>query len=208
MLVTNGVYAAGGKVMAGNLTNRVAIDRAMTVMSVNGYVVTAIQGVWDATTTNGPGAIRCAYLADGAALYGFTLQNGATRATGDSSSGGPLESGGGVLCNSANGIVGNCVLSNNSAIYGGGISYGTLNNSLVTYNQAIYGAGAYSAALNNCTVRNNYGSASFLNRGAGTYGGTTKNSIVVGNYSGAASCVAVFVGAGVCDIVVIDVDAH
>jgi hypothetical protein len=110
------------------------------------------------------------------------LQNGATRATGDSFSGGPLESGGGVWCVSTNGIVSNCVLSNNSAIYGGGISSGTLNNCLVTCNLAVYGGGAYSATLNNCTVVNNYTTTSSPNRGAGTYYGITRNSIVVGNF--------------------------
>jgi hypothetical protein len=187
VLVTNGVYTTGGKVMAGDLTNRVALDRALTVMSVNGYAATVIQGAWDPATTNGPGAVRCAYLADGAVLNGFTLQNGATRApVGTTFVGGPLESGGGVWCVSANGVVSNCVLSNNCARYGGGISYGTLNNCLVTFNLAMfgggaYGGGAYFATLNNCTVVNNYSTA-FLRNGAGTYDGITRNSIVVGNY--------------------------
>jgi hypothetical protein len=182
VLVTNGVYATGGKVMAGDLTNRVALDKPVTVLSVNGYAATVIQGTWDTTATNGPGAVRCAYLAGGAILNGFTLQNGATRATGDSFSGGPLESGGGVWCVSTNGVVSNCLLTNNSAIYGGGISYGTLNNCLVTFNLAVYGGGAYSATLNNCTVVNNYTTTSSSYCGAGTYNGITGNSVVVGNF--------------------------
>src|SRR5262245_30120005 len=64
--VTNGAYATGGKVMAGDLTNRVALDKALTVRSVNGVVATTIQGQWDPTSTNGPGAIRCAWLTNGA----------------------------------------------------------------------------------------------------------------------------------------------
>jgi len=184
VLVTNGVYATGGKMKAGDLTNRVALDKPVTVTSVNGYTATVIQGAWDPVSTNGPGAVRCAWLTNGAVLNGFTLQNGATRATGDGYSGGPLESGSGVWCVSTNGVVSNCLLTNNSAIYGGGIAYGTLNNSLVIYNLATYGGGAYHATLNNCTVKNNYTTTSFSDNGAGTYDGITRNSIVIGNYDG------------------------
>ena len=77
--MTNGVYNTGGKVMSGDLTNRVALDKALTVISVNGYSTTAIEGQWDSVSTNGPGAVRCAWLASGALLNGFTLRNGATR---------------------------------------------------------------------------------------------------------------------------------
>ena len=181
VLVTNGVYSTGGKIEAGDLTNRVALDKPVTVTSVNGYAATVIQGAWDSISTNGPGAVRCAYLANGALLSGFTLQNGATRATGDSYSGGPLESGGGIWCVSTNGVVSNCLLTNNTAIYGGGIAYGTLNNSLVVFNLAVYGGGAYYATLNNCTVMNNY-TTTLFEYGAGTYDCIVRNSIVLNNF--------------------------
>jgi len=182
VLVTNGIYSNGGMAMSGSLTNRVALNTAITVMSANGYRFTTIQGAWDPIATNGPGAVRCAWLADGAVLTGFTLQNGATFASGDAFSGGPLESGAAVWCNSTNGVVANCVLSNNMAIYGGGMANGTLNNSLVTANSATYGGGAYAATLNNCTVEYNLNPTTYPNRGAGTYNGFTRNSIVANNY--------------------------
>ena len=178
VLVTNGVYATGGQVMSGDLTNRVALTLPVTVTSVNGYAATVIQGSWDTTATTGPGAVRCAWVGDGAVLSGFTLQNGATRATGDGGSlGGPLQSGGGVWCYSTNGVVANCLLTNNAAFFGGGMAYGSLNNSLVVGNVAQNGGGAFYSTLNNCSVENNAVSLS----GGGTYMAIVRNSIVVGN---------------------------
>jgi hypothetical protein len=180
VLVTNGIYDTGGEVMAGGLTNRVALDKAILVASLNGHGSTVIQGAWDPISTNGPAAVRCAWLTNGAVLSGFTLQNGATANTGDDTA---LQSGGGVWCASSNSLVANCVLSNNFASYGGGgIISGTLNNSLVVQNVAYYGGGAYNAALNNCTVQENY--AVLNNQGGGTYAGLVQNSIVRGNFDG------------------------
>jgi hypothetical protein len=168
ILVTNGLYATGGAVVNAPLTNRVALVLPVMVLSVNGYAATIIQGAWDPASTNGPDSVRCAYLVDGSALNGFTLRNGSTQ---------PLFSdppwlayGGGVYCTSTNGIVSNCVLTNNSAVSGGGIASGTMFNSLVVDNYS----GAFFGVLNNCTVVNNYG--------PGTYNCVLRNCIVAGNY--------------------------
>ena len=182
VVVTNGLYATGGKAMSGSLTNRVALTKPLAVASVNGPWATIIQGAWDPATTNGPLAVRCAWLTNGAVLRGFTLQNGATQPS-DGYTGSPLASGGGVWCASTNSVVSNCVLTNNAAVFGGGICYGTLNNSLVVRNLTTYqGGAAYYASLNNCTVVLNYTTSPYNFCGAGTYEGVTRNSIVRCNF--------------------------
>ena len=54
ILVAGGIYGRGGKVMAGGLTNRVALNKALTLMSVSRPSATVIQGAWDSSSTNGP----------------------------------------------------------------------------------------------------------------------------------------------------------
>jgi hypothetical protein len=182
VVVTNGVYSFGGKALSG-VTNRVALTKAVIVTSANGYATTVIQGAWDPVFTNGPAAVRCAYLTNGAVLNGFTLENGATPNGGFG--GNVSDSGGGAFCVSTNAVISNCVLTNNTSIFGGGICNGTLNNSLVIGNWANYGAGAYSATLNNCTVVENIIPTSIsYNNGSGTYNCVVRNSIVLYNLAG------------------------
>ena len=61
------------------MTNRVGINKAITVRSVNGPEVTIIQG----QGPNGTTAIRCAWVGGNSILSGFTLTNGATKTSGD-----------------------------------------------------------------------------------------------------------------------------
>lgn len=144
ILVTNGVYAVGGKSMDSVLTNRVSLDKAITVQSVSGPFVTTIQG---AGAINGPAAVRCAWLTNNAALIGFTLRWGATLTSGNTS-------GGGVWCASSNAMVANCVIVSNTAYgYGGGAYQGTLENCLIASN--VRAGGACNAVLLNCTVISN-----------------------------------------------------
>src|SRR5882724_3008916 len=127
ILVANGVYQTGGRVFSGGaLTNRVMVDKPLSIQSVNGPAVTAIWGYQVPSTTNAPSAVRCVYLAGGAALIGFTLANGATLISGDLARDG---SGAGVNCASASALVSNCVITGNAGWSGGGGCGGTFNRS-------------------------------------------------------------------------------
>lgn len=157
VLVTNGLYSTGGKIGAGDLTNRVVIDKALTVQSVNGPGVTTIQGQWDATNRIGPGAIRGVWLSDGAVLSGFTVRSGATRNSGDNLA---LMSGGGIWCASTNATVTNCVITGNAAsYYGGGVYLGSMWNCIISTNfgagGTAWGGGVYGGILNRCSLMGN-----------------------------------------------------
>jgi len=187
--VSNGVYATGGQVAVGTWSNRVTIDRAITVRSVNGPETTSIAGA----------GMRCAYVTNGATLAGFTLTNGTTAVASELNATNIDYDGGGALCEAA-AVVTNCVLTGNWAseegggavggcLYdcrltgnstwngGGGSSGGTLNRCVLTDNHAdMVGGGAYGGTLNNCLLTGN--SASY---GAGAGSSTLNNCTVAGN---------------------------
>jgi hypothetical protein len=206
VLVTNGVYASGGRLFSGDTTtNRLVVTNAIVVQSVNGPAVTVIQGYQMPVSTNGVSAIRCVCLNNGATLVGFSLRGGATQSAGY---------GGGVRCFSTNvttrgcvftgnsaasggamvaGVANNCIFSNNFAIgasgygYGGAGYAGIFNNCLFVGNAATYGGAvaspqAGSAILNNCTV---YGNS------ATNGGGLYSLSTVAVNYLFATNCIVV-----------------
>ncbi|HEU5125470.1 MAG TPA: PKD domain-containing protein [Verrucomicrobiae bacterium] len=178
VLVTNGVYAHGGKIIAGDLMNRVVLDKPLTVASVNGYQETIIRGAWDPNTTNGTLAVRGACLMRNSTLIGFTVEGGATRADGDIFTG---QYGGGIWCepNFAEYVI-NCNIRSNSAAYGGGGIYcGYVSNSVILANSAQYGGGSYGSLLANSLIQSN--SASVYGGGAQPF--RMVNCTVVGNYA-------------------------
>jgi len=66
------VYESGAVVVAGSLSNRVALTNPVVVRSVNGPEGTIIRGAGPL----GDEAVRCAYVGMDAILSGFTLTNG------------------------------------------------------------------------------------------------------------------------------------
>ena len=166
VLVSNGVYQTGGVVIYNAMTNRVAINKALTVMSINGPAVTIIQG----NPIIGVSAVRCVYLKNHATLAGFTLTQGATTLGSTSQE----QSGGGIFCETVGAIITNCIITGNAAVGGGGgIVCGTLNNCVLCSNTVnnigFYGSGggANFSMLNNCLLYANI---------AGWSGGAAENS--------------------------------
>ena len=153
VVVTNGVYATGGRAVYGILPNRVAVTKPVMVRSVNGPESTTIQGYQVLGRTNGNGAIRCIYLTNGAVLSGFTLTKGATRTGGYWQEDG----GGGVWGESPNSLVTNCTIIGNAAHSGGGASRAALRNCALMDNRAdSEGGGCYQGIMNNCTLQGNW----------------------------------------------------
>lgn len=191
ILVTNGVYSAGGRVVHGAVTNRVALIRPVTVQSVNGPANTIILG-------GGSGLVRCAYLTNDAVLAGFTLTNGVVANGGDMAQ---ENAGGGVWGEGTNAVVSDCIIIGNSANYlgggayfctltncnllnnfaaynGGGVHGGVLYDSSLANNYAGWGGGADGSTLIGCVLTNNSGSS-----GGGASYSTLSNCLIIANHS-------------------------
>ena len=194
VLVSNGVYNTDGRLTPGaisGLWSRVVIDRAVTVESVNGPSQTFVVGA-SHFGTNGPNAVRCAYLSGGGVISGFTLTNGHTRVDTDSSS--PKDDHGGGVLVYWDGTMSNCVILGNSAHRGGGgalLGGGVLAHCTVAGNSADEDGGGIvlawgdmdGAVLRNCRIAGN--SAGRGGGGAIIYDvGTLENCTLVSNSAG------------------------
>ena len=169
VFVSNGVYSAGGRVRHGGLTNRVVVDKPVRVVAVQGHAGTVIAG----SGPIGDAAVRGVYLGTNAALVGFTVRDGATRALGDATF---EQSGGGIWCE-AGAAISNCIVASNSAnAFGGGVYGGQLANSFVNANAAAQGGGVARGAIAFSTVTGNS-----AGNGGGAYEGTGRCSIVYFN---------------------------
>lgn len=168
VLVSNGVYAVGGRAVDGGLTNRVAVTTPIEVRSVDGPEHTVILGAGPLGDT----AVRCAYVGDHALITGFALSNGHTRATGDVA----VAAGGGALCEPAGKLSG-CVVTRNEARFGGGVANGLVERTMITENRAaLHGGGTSDSVLLNCVLVGNRAES-----GGGASSATLFNCTVVSN---------------------------
>jgi hypothetical protein len=173
VLVADGTYGGPTTIVYGVQQNRVAVNKPITVQSVNGPGSTTIIGRQNSSPYWCTCNARGAYVGNGATLAGFTVTSGATGGYDSTHE----KSGGGVWCEGT-AIVSNCVVTGNRALLdGGGVYGGTLVNCIVSGNSAVRnGGGVSSATLNNCIVTGNSGG-----RGAATVFSTLNNCTVVGN---------------------------
>ena len=117
-----GIYDEGGRSAPGYaLSNRVCVTNDVLVESLSGSDETFVVGAPDPFGTNGPSAVRGAWLADGAVLSGFTVMDGHTR---QNASVTYDECGGGVLL-LRDALLTNCVVKACTASTAGGDLFAT-----------------------------------------------------------------------------------
>ena len=125
-------------------SNRVCIASSVTLVADDGPAVTKIVGQASPNPYNadsygrGPCAARCAYLATGSRLVGFTVTGGRTD---NSQTGDNLYSSGGGLY---------CVNAAESAV-------ALVENCTITANYGVRGGGTYAGKFVNCRFGNNVG---------------------------------------------------
>ncbi len=189
VIAAPGIYDFGGRQHGrqGPAT-RVVIDKPLTVRSEAGPAETVIVG--------GP-ATRGVYLTNGARVIGFTIRHGEAVqpvAGGDER----RDLSGGGVWSEPDGVLENCVVVSNRALWnggglfggtalrcaftanragrsGGGTAFSRLENSLLQFNRAgRYGGGALQSHLLYCTVAQNFAEE----MGGGAALGTATNTVI------------------------------
>lgn len=189
VLVTNGTYNTGGRIPPGQILcqTRVVIDKAVSVISVNGPSNTFIVGQGPRSET----AVRCVWMTSNAYLVGFTVTNGftVTGVGGDDENGGGIFADGYIYESLKSSMVSNCIIISCQAFSGAGAYGCMLNNCSLIGNLATnigsefqysLGGGAFYSVLNNCEITSN----STESAGGGTEGGTLNNCTLSGNSAG------------------------
>jgi hypothetical protein len=194
------------------------VSANVTLESRDGRESTIIEGKQAITKDDAPNtydvkglgadAIRCVLLRDGAALKGFTLTNGWTRARKNNtttSSGDADTCGGGIWGAALNCVVEDCVIAGCGAYRGAGVFRGFCRNCVFAGNYAYYGGGGSSDSRNHgCLSYGNTAASWNVNAGifavydavnctcfdslsqaisAGSFIGVT-NSVSVGSFNG------------------------
>lgn len=189
IVVAPGTYDFGGRQLdkEGPAT-RVVLDKPLTLRSEAGSEQTVILG--------GP-ATRCIYMTNGVRVIGFTITGGETGTKGNKIT---ALSGGGVW-SEPEGVLENCLVVSNRAVWygggmyggqaircifsanearrsGGGASEARLESSLIQYNRAgRFGGGALRCDLQSCTVARNRAEV----MGGGAAFGTAQNTVIQHN---------------------------
>lgn len=189
IVVAPGTYDMGGRQLnqEGPAT-RLVIDKPLTLRSEAGPELTVIAG--------GP-STRCIYMTNGVQVIGFTITGGETMKEGPEGNKFTALSGGGVW-SEPGGILVNCTVVSNTALWyggglyggnaircvfsgntarrsGGGASKARLGNCLVQYNRAAhFGGGTHHCELRNCTVAHNRAEV----MGGGAAFGTAQNAVL------------------------------
>jgi hypothetical protein len=189
LIVAPGIYDMGGRQLnqAGPAT-RLVIDKPLTLRSEAGPEQTVIAG--------GP-STRCIYMTNGVQVIGFTITGGETMKEGPEGNTFTALSGGGVW-SEPGGILVNCTVVSNTALWyggglyggnaircifsentarrsGGGASKARLGSCLVQYNRAAhFGGGTHHCELRNCTVTHNRAEV----MGGGAAFGAAQNTVL------------------------------
>jgi len=175
VVVSNGIYLTGGRPAAGRATtNRVLIEKPLTVYSVNGCTSAVILG----RGPLGPAAVRGVYLASNASLCGFTIIGGYTVAESDN----PDDLNGGGIWAGPEVTVTQCVVRDCTAAGAGGGGWGGawLNALLFGNTAASNGGGAWGAEFGFSSLADNTAGVA----GGGLAGGLATDSIIFGNQAG------------------------